>query len=91
MGRCRVYIYYTLVLFYRGALLSCYSNLLLVRLVFPLGYGRKDCSPRTILVSGYDKSNSIFFLKETIKNTGRDKIVKFMVYETLQSNKSFAK
>ena len=32
-----------------------------------------------------------FFFKETIKNTGRDKIVKFMVYETLQSNKSFAK
>ena len=93
MGRCRVYIYYTLVLFYRGALLSCYSNLLLVRLVFPLGYGRKDRSPRTMLVSGYDKSNSIFFFffKETIKNTGRDKIVKFMVYETLQSNKSFAK
>ena len=93
MGRCRVYIYYTLVLFYRGALLSCYSNLLLVRLVFPLGYGRKDCSARTMLVSGYDKSNSIFFFffKETIKNTGRDKIVKFMVYETLQSNKSFAK
>ena len=29
MGRCRVYIHYTLVLFYRGALLSCYSNLLL--------------------------------------------------------------
>ena len=92
MGRCRVYIYYTLVLFYRGALLSCYSNLLLVRLVFPLGYGRKDCSPRTMLASGYDKNNSIFvFFKETIKNTGRDKIVKFMVYETLQSNKSFAK
>ena len=96
MGRCRVYIYYTLVLFYRGALLSCYSNLLLVRKVFPLGYGRKDCSPRTMLVLGYDKSNSnffffFFFFKETNKNTGREKIVKFMVYETLQSNKSFAK
>ena len=32
-----------------------------------------------------------FFFKETSKNTGRDKIVKFVVYETLQSNKSFAK
>ena len=37
------------------------------------------------------KVTVFFFLKETIKNTGRDEIVKFMVYETLQSNKSFAK
>ena len=76
-----------------------YCNLLLVHLwlkhrgnvFFRLGYGRKDCSPRTMLVSCKDKSNSIFFFKETIKNTGRDKIVKFMVYKTLQSNKSLAK
>ena len=76
-----------------------YCNLLLVHLwlkhrgnvFFRLGYGRKDCSPRTMLVSCKDKSNSIFFFKETIKNTGRDKIVKLMVYKTLQSNKSLAK
>ena len=83
-----------------GELFFGHSNLLLVHLrlthrgnFFRLGFGRTDCSPRTMLVSGYDKSNSnfFFFFKETIKNTGRDKIVKFMVYETLQSNKSFAK
>ena len=28
---------------------------------------------------------------ETIKNTEKDKILKFMVYKTLQSNKSLAK
>ena len=32
-----------------------------------------------------------FFFMETIKNTEKDKILKFMVYKTLQSNKSLAK
>ena len=37
------------------------------------------------------KATVFFFLKETIKNTEKDKILKFMVYKTLQSNKSLAK
>ena len=35
-----------------------------------------------MLVSGEDKNNSTFF-KETVKNTEKDKLVKFMVYENL--------
>ena len=44
-----------------------------------------------MLVWGEDKSNMRYFFKETIKNTEKDKVVKFMVYKTLQSNKSLAK
>ena len=51
-----------------SAMFNGYSNLLLVHLrlkhrgnvFFRLGYGRKDCSPRTMLCSGLDKSVSIF-------------------------------
>ena len=31
------------------------------------------------------------FFKETIKNTEKDKVVKFVVYKTLQCNESLAK
>ena len=34
---------------------------------------------------------TVVFFKETIKNTEKDKVVKFMVYKNLQSNKSLTK
>ena len=60
MGRFRVDIYYTLVLVYHKCtvfwlfypLISSTLAKTSRKRFFLLGYGRKDCSPRAMLVSG---------------------------------------
>ena len=56
---------------------------------FRLGHGRKIALQGQCWYQAKIKV-TVFFLRNH-KNTGKDKVVKFMVYKNLQSNKSLAK
>ena len=81
-----------------GALFFGYSNLSLVHLRLKhrghVFFGWDMVEKIALQGQGWYQAKikvTVFFFKETIKNTEKDKVVKFMVYKNLQSNKSLAK